>query len=148
MALVCSFATPSVASGLSLATSRTSSRRTAVVCQAEPIRRPAPVSDAPASPAPPKPTAATASTSTPAAGGVTIEFQRQAAKDMVAYFQDKKFEEEARESQILGWTSKNEIGNGRWAMFGLAIGLLTEYATGVSFPDQLFIILSNLGIVD
>ena len=33
-------------------------------------------------------------------------------------------------------------------MFGLAVGVLTEYATGVDFPEQLNIILSNLGIVD
>lgn len=33
-------------------------------------------------------------------------------------------------------------------MFGLAVGLLTELATGVNFPDQLKIIISNLGILD
>ena len=33
-------------------------------------------------------------------------------------------------------------------MFGLSVGLLTEYATGVHFPDQLKIIVSNLGIAD
>lgn len=29
-----------------------------------------------------------------------------------------------------GWTLKNEIGNGRWVMFGLLVGMMTEYATG------------------
>jgi hypothetical protein len=37
---------------------------------------------------------------------------------------------------VFGWTQKNEIGNGRWTMFGLLVGMLTEYATGVDFPDQ------------
>ena len=36
----------------------------------------------------------------------------------------------------------------RWAMFGIAVGLLTEYATGSDFVDQLKIIVSNLGIAD
>lgn len=30
----------------------------------------------------------------------------------------------------LGWTRKNEITNGRWVMFGILVGMLTEYATG------------------
>ena len=33
-------------------------------------------------------------------------------------------------------------------MMGLAIGLLTEYATGVDFPNQLKLMLSYLGIAD
>lgn len=36
----------------------------------------------------------------------------------------------------------------RWVMFGLAVGLLTEYATGSDFVEQLKIIISNLGIAD
>jgi len=36
----------------------------------------------------------------------------------------------------------------RWAMFGFAVGLLTEYATGSDFVDQIKILLSNFGIVD
>lgn len=36
----------------------------------------------------------------------------------------------------------------RWAMFGFAVGLLTEYATGSDFVEQLKILLSNFGIVD
>ncbi|KAL2894407.1 Light-harvesting complex-like protein OHP2 chloroplastic [Bienertia sinuspersici] len=37
---------------------------------------------------------------------------------------------------------------GIWAMFGFAVGMLTEYATGSDFVDQVKLILSNLGIVD
>jgi hypothetical protein len=33
-------------------------------------------------------------------------------------------------------------------MMGFAIGLLTEYATGVDFPHQLALMLSYLGIAD
>jgi len=50
--------------------------------------------------------------------------------------------------RVFGWTKKNEIGNGRWVMFGFAVGLLTKYATGVDFIDQLKMIVSFLGIAD
>lgn len=50
--------------------------------------------------------------------------------------------------RVFGWTSKNEINNGRWVMFGLMVGMLTEYATGVDFPHQLALMGSYLGIVD
>ncbi|GJP56178.1 hypothetical protein CLOM_g15228 [Closterium sp. NIES-68] len=151
MALACSMSSATSTMKLSLAPPRTatSMRRCTVICQAEPIRRPGPITpqsaDAPATPAP---TASALSSAATIPAGVTLEYQRQAAKEMVAYFQDKKYEEEVRDGKVLGFTSKNEIGNGRWAMFGLAVGLLTEYATGVNFPDQLFILLSNFGIVD
>lgn len=36
----------------------------------------------------------------------------------------------------------------RWAMFGFAVGMLTEYATGSDFVQQVKILLSNFGIVD
>jgi len=37
---------------------------------------------------------------------------------------------------ILGWTERAEMYNGRYAMFFLVVGLLTEYWTGVSMPGQ------------
>ena len=33
-------------------------------------------------------------------------------------------------------------------MFGLMVGMLTEYATGVSFPNQIKLMVSYLGIAD
>jgi len=80
--------------------------------------------------------------------GVTIEYQRQKAKELVQYFEERKVEEQIRKERIFGWTRKNEIGNGRWVMFGIAVGLLTEFATGSNLIDQLKIIVSNLGILD
>ena len=79
---------------------------------------------------------------------VTIEYQRQRAKEMTKYFNDKKIEKIAKDNHIFGWTKKNEIGNGRWVMFGLMVGMLTEQATGVDFPDQLALMVSYLGIAD
>lgn len=50
--------------------------------------------------------------------------------------------------RVFGWTPANEISNGRWVMFGFAVGLLTEYATGVDFIEQLKLMVNYLGISD
>ncbi|KAG4910635.1 hypothetical protein JHK87_056751 [Glycine soja] len=123
---------------------------------------------------------------------ITLEFQRQKAKELQEYFKQKKLED-ANQGPFFGFIGKNEISNGRladfkkwyfqirynhdylssvvmmeekekqdvlcdfsalcyvskeWAMFGFAVGLLTEYATGSDFVDQVKILLSNFGIVD
>ncbi|XP_031393517.1 light-harvesting complex-like protein OHP2, chloroplastic [Punica granatum] len=78
---------------------------------------------------------------------ITLEFQRQKAKELQEYFKQKKLEE-ANQGPFFGFIGKNEITNGRWAMFGFAVGMLTEYATGSDFVDQVKILLSNFGIVD
>ncbi|KAF8058925.1 SSU1 [Scenedesmus sp. PABB004] len=98
--------------------------------------------------------AAPAASSAPAAAGPsssgepTIEWQRQRAKEMRAYFQEQRLEAQVKKGKLFGWTPANEIGNGRWVMFGVFVGLLTEYATGVDFPHQIGLLLSYLGIVD
>ncbi|CAG7876412.1 unnamed protein product [Brassica rapa] len=56
---------------------------------------------------------------------VTVEFQRQKAKRLQEYFKQKKLEA-AAQGPFFGFQPKNEISNGRWAMFGFAVG----YATG------------------
>eukprot|EP00204_Picochlorum_oklahomense_P003430 CAMPEP_0118797860 /NCGR_PEP_ID=MMETSP1161-20130426/307_1 /TAXON_ID=249345 /ORGANISM="Picochlorum oklahomensis, Strain CCMP2329" /LENGTH=141 /DNA_ID=CAMNT_0006725079 /DNA_START=8 /DNA_END=433 /DNA_ORIENTATION=- len=79
---------------------------------------------------------------------VTVEYQRQQAKAMQAYLREKSLEKTIADAQVFGWTRKNEINNGRWVMMGLAVGLLTEYATGVDFIDQVRLMVSYLGIID
>lgn len=79
---------------------------------------------------------------------VTIEYQRQQAKAMQKYLREKSLEKEIADAQVFGWTRKNELGNGRWVMMGLAIGMLTEYATGVSFIDQFKLMVSYMGVID
>jgi len=96
-----------------------------------------------------KTTESSAEESTSAGGTtITVEEQRRVAKAMTQYFEDVEYEKQVEEGIGLGWTEDNEIINGRWAMMGFAIGLLTEYATGASFPDQVAITLSNLGVLD
>ncbi|XP_006415050.2 light-harvesting complex-like protein OHP2, chloroplastic [Eutrema salsugineum] len=78
---------------------------------------------------------------------ITVEFQRQKAKELQDYFKQKKLEA-AGQGPFFGFQPKNEISNGRWAMFGFAVGMLTEYATGSDLVDQVKILLSNFGIID
>ncbi|KAL4452085.1 hypothetical protein ABPG75_007747 [Micractinium tetrahymenae] len=111
----------------------------------KPVARPAaPAEGAAAAPAAAAPAAAAAAEPS----GVTIEYQRQQAKAMRQYFQNLKLAETVERSKVFGWTKKNEINNGRWVMMGIAIGLMTEYATGVSFIDQLKLMASYMGLVD
>ncbi|XVE55116.1 hypothetical protein DITRI_Ditri03aG0134800 [Diplodiscus trichospermus] len=121
-----------------------------------PPLKPVPPSPSPSPPPPPTPTPPSSSSppkpaSVPAAVGdqnvITLEFQRQKAKELQDYFKQKKLDE-SNQGPFFGFLGKNEIANGRWAMFGFAVGLLTEYATGSSFVDQVKIMLSNFGIID
>ncbi|KAL6764667.1 hypothetical protein V8C86DRAFT_2467830 [Haematococcus lacustris] len=132
---------------------------------AEPPKRPAePVATAPAAVAAPPaqghaaiaaplqhsppPAAAPAPTIASPSKVVTVEYQRMRAKEMTKYFQNLKLAESIQKAQVFGWTPANEISNGRWVMFGFAVGLLTEYATGVDFPDQFKLMVSYLGLAD
>ncbi|KVH99567.1 light-harvesting complex-like protein OHP2, chloroplastic [Cynara cardunculus var. scolymus] len=110
---------------------------------ATPPVRPAPLTP-PSSPPPPPPD----TTAVVGQNVVTMEFQRQKAKELQEYFKQKKLEDAANQGPFFGFIGKNEISNGRWAMFGFAVGMLTEYATGSDFVDQVKILLSNFGIVD
>jgi hypothetical protein len=40
-------------------------------------------------------------------------------------------------ARLLGWSEQGEMYNGRFAMFFLVVGLLTEYWTGITFPGQI-----------
>eukprot|EP00887_Chlorella_sp_A99_P007686 scaffold20.g7686.t1 len=110
---------------------------------------PAPPAAQVAAPAPEAPAheaaAPAAAAAAAAAPGVTIEFQRQQAKVMSQYFTNLKLEKTVEQSRIFGWTKKNEIGNGRWVMTGIAVGLLTEYATGVDVFNQIKLMLRQVG---
>ena len=50
----------------------------------------------------------------------------------VAHLPSPLLDQTLRCCRFFGWTKANEINNGRWVMFGFAVGLLTEYATGGS----------------
>ncbi|KAK4722271.1 hypothetical protein R3W88_012504 [Solanum pinnatisectum] len=117
------------------------------------VQPPTPVKPTPpsppssSSPPPPSPPKQAAVAAVEGKNVITMEFQRQKAKELQEYFKQKKLEE-ANQGPFFGFIGKNEISNGRWAMFGFAVGMLTEYATGSDFVDQVKILLSNFGILD
>ena len=78
----------------------------------------------------------------------TVEYQRMKAKEMVKYFKEQQYQQLVEDSAVFGFTKKNEINNGRWTMFGLLVGMMTEYATGVDFIDQIKLLVNVLGIAD
>jgi len=78
----------------------------------------------------------------------TVEYQRERAKMMVRYFKERQYDQAVEDAQVFGFTPSNEINNGRWTMFGLLVGMLTEFATGVDFIDQIKLTVSVLGIAD
>ncbi len=77
---------------------------------------PPPAPQSPASSAS-APAAAAALVSSSKSSSLSIEYQRQRAKEMQDYFLDKKFEDQIRAGRLFGWTQKNEIGNGRFKLF-------------------------------
>merc|ERR1719199_653539 len=79
---------------------------------------------------------------------MTIEKQRTIAKELVNYFNDRQYEQEYLASRVFGWTTNAEITNGRWVMFGLLVGMMTEYATGLNFVDQIKLTITNMGFAD
>ena len=52
------------------------------------------------------------------------------------------------ESIRSGWGPGPERINGRVAMFFLVTGLVTEYYTGQSVPQQVYTLLQTLSIID
>jgi hypothetical protein len=90
-----------------------------VTTSAPPPATPPPPPPAPQSPASSAsaPATAAALVSSSKSSSLSIEYQRQRAKEMQDYFLDKKFEDQIRAGRLFGWTQKNEIGNGRLKLF-------------------------------
>ncbi|CAK8573357.1 unnamed protein product [Lathyrus sativus] len=114
----------------------------------EPSNLPQPLKPSPPSQSPPQPQKPSSVVVGDDKSVITLEFQRQKAKELQEYFKLKKLEQAADQGPFFGFIAKNEISNGRWAMFGFAVGLLTEFATGSDFVDQVKILFSNFGILD
>ena len=49
----------------------------------------------------------------------------------------ERVREEYEAARLLGWSQQAEMYNGRFAMFFLVVGLLTELWTGISIPGQI-----------
>lgn len=59
----------------------------------------------------------------------------------------KRLEEEREAAKLFGWVPYAETLNGRLAMFFIVTGLLTEYWTGYTIPEQVELMLRTLGVI-
>ncbi len=68
---------------------------------------------------------------------IDLAAQNTALTAIEEKYRKVRLQEEYDAARILGWTSRAETFNGRFAMFFLTVGLLTEYWTGVTIPGQI-----------
>mmetsp|Transcript_9267 Transcript_9267/g.13771 ORF Transcript_9267/g.13771 Transcript_9267/m.13771 type:complete len:168 (+) Transcript_9267:139-642(+) len=68
---------------------------------------------------------------------VELAAQNTALSAMEEKYRKVRLQKEYDDARILGWTGQAETFNGRFAMFFLVVGLLTEYWTGITIPGQI-----------
>ena len=94
----------------------------------------------PAAPAPPAPAVSTAPGKA-VIDDITLAKQSTALDKLAASWDRRKEFRSWEASRMTGFSEEAEIINGRTAMFFLVVGLLTEFWTGQSIPDQIFTML-------
>ena len=78
-----------------------------------------------------------------------LQVERDAKLDALAKkWEKRQRKEEIFNAQTLGWCPNAETINGRMAMFFLITGLVTEYYTGESIPQQVYTLFQTLGFVE
>ena len=79
-----------------------------------------------------------------------MELAEQEAKLTALSSKWRAFEEEGEYQDTLrsGFGPSPERINGRTAMFFIVVGLITEYYTGQSMPQQVYTMLQTLSIVE
>jgi len=68
---------------------------------------------------------------------IELAAQVSALSKLEEKYRKQRLQKEYDEARILGWTSQAEMYNGRFAMFFLVVGLLTELWTGITIPGQI-----------
>ena len=79
-----------------------------------------------------------------------VELTEQQAKldALAARWKKREDVEEFEDGLRSGWGPSPERINGRAAMFFIVVGLVTEYYTGQSLPQQVYTMLQTLSIVE
>ena len=72
---------------------------------------------------------------------ITLAKQSTALDKLAASWDRRKEFRSWEASRMTGFSEEAEIINGRTAMFFLVVGLLAEFWTGQSIPDQIFTML-------
>lgn len=76
-----------------------------------------------------------------------ITQQRIALEKYTAELRKERIKKEIEDARLFGWVPYAETLNGRLAMFFLMTGLLTEYWTGYSIPEQVELLARTLGVL-
>lgn len=76
-----------------------------------------------------------------------IAEQRRELERYAEELRRQRIAEEREAARLFGWVPYAETLNGRLAMFFFVTGLLTEYWTGYSIPEQIELMARTLGIL-
>ena len=68
---------------------------------------------------------------------IELAAQATALAKLEEGYRKERQAKEYEEARIIGFVPQAEMYNGRFAMFFLVVGLLTEYWTGISIPGQI-----------
>ncbi|KAF6003870.1 hypothetical protein F1559_003005 [Cyanidiococcus yangmingshanensis] len=74
--------------------------------------------------------------------------QRRAIRAVAERYKAERIAREAEARRVFGFCRNAEIINGRTAMFFFATGMLTEYWTGQTMPQQIELLLRILGFLN
>jgi len=79
-----------------------------------------------------------------------IEMLERSAKldALSTKWRKREMQAEYEDDSKIGWVKKAQTINGRLAMFFIFVGLITEYYTGESLPQQTATMLRTLAVID
>lgn len=78
---------------------------------------------------------------------ISLAKQATALDGLEEKWRKQRMNTEYQGARLLGWTEQAETYNGRFAMFFLVVGLLTELWTGISMPGQVEEMLRVGGVI-
>lgn len=78
---------------------------------------------------------------------ISLARQKSVLESYAKELRKKRLEEEREAARLFGWVPYAETLNGRLAMFFILTGLLTEYWTGYTIPEQVELMLRTLGVI-
>mmetsp|Transcript_3435 Transcript_3435/g.5029 ORF Transcript_3435/g.5029 Transcript_3435/m.5029 type:complete len:183 (-) Transcript_3435:186-734(-) len=78
---------------------------------------------------------------------IQLAEQAAALDKLEEKWRKERQQQEYDDARLLGWTTTAETYNGRYAMFFLVVGLLTEYWTGITLPGQVEEMLRVGGVI-
>ncbi|CAN0333812.1 unnamed protein product [Ectocarpus sp. 12 AP-2014] len=73
--------------------------------------------------------------------------QQKGLEKIAQQLRRERLDKEAEDAITFGFCPRAELWNGRSAMFGITVGMLTEYWTGQSIPQQIETFAQLLGLL-